>query len=230
MAGRNGALSLLKNYGSDSEGDSGYTSEEEKKRKNEYRSPHEHRKKRRKADEEEDMMVDSPPSASLPRRRKHQCLQKKGAGEDDDYKDMFAVEELLKASRKNSSNRQSLIPLPSELLEDRNSHIDDPSQHQGRVRSIAHERGNWASFIFIPLHLGVYEASFSSFLASLAAVCQDQDLTLQTSTDLHISLSRTLILYLHWIQPLKDYFNQRLRLVPKFLQLEKIPTLYLNYE
>merc|ERR1712179_219041 len=226
--GKNGALSLLKNYGSESEGDSGYTSEEEKKRKNEYRSPHEHRKKRRKADEEEEMMVDNPPSASLPRRRKQQCLQKKNSG-DEDGKNTNEAEQMMEIAPNHPKNN-SLIPLPSEFLEDRNAHIDDPNQHQGRVRSFAHERGNWASIVFIPLHLGVYKASFSSFLASLVAVCQDQNLNLQTSTDLHISLSRTLILYLHWIQPLKDYFNQRLRLVPKFSLWLHGLSVYLNDE
>jgi len=27
---------------------------------------------------------------------------------------------------------------------------DDPALHDGRIRSFAHERGNWASLIYIP--------------------------------------------------------------------------------
>ena len=28
--------------------------------------------------------------------------------------------------------------------------VDDPTQHGNRIRSFAHERGNWASFIYLP--------------------------------------------------------------------------------
>ena len=29
-------------------------------------------------------------------------------------------------------------------------HRDDPADHQGRVRTFAHERGNWATTIYAP--------------------------------------------------------------------------------
>nr|CAH0104460.1 unnamed protein product [Daphnia galeata] len=28
--------------------------------------------------------------------------------------------------------------------------VDDPSQHGNRIRNFPHERGNWASFIYLP--------------------------------------------------------------------------------
>lgn len=62
--GGKGALSLLQNYSSDSEGDSGYTSEDDKKRKQDFRNPHERKRKKRRGEEEEDMMVDTPSAAS----------------------------------------------------------------------------------------------------------------------------------------------------------------------
>lgn len=62
--GGRGALSLLQNYSSDSEGDSGYTSEDDKKRKQDFRNPHERKRKKRRGEEEEDMMVDTPLAAS----------------------------------------------------------------------------------------------------------------------------------------------------------------------
>lgn len=42
-----------------------------------------------------------------------------------------------------------LIPLPEEFMLSRD-HTDDPSLHEGRIRSFPHERGNWASMVFIP--------------------------------------------------------------------------------
>ena len=32
---------------------------------------------------------------------------------------------------------------------------DDPALHEGRIRSFAHERGNWASYIYIPCELSL---------------------------------------------------------------------------
>ena len=47
------------------------------------------------------------------------------------------------------------LPMPSGVLnmfkdEEPNEHEDDPCQHQGRKRTFAHERGNWATFVFVP--------------------------------------------------------------------------------
>jgi len=46
------------------------------------------------------------------------------------------------------------LPLPFNILSmfgDQDKYLqDDPSLHEGRIRSFAHERGNWASLIYIP--------------------------------------------------------------------------------
>lgn len=108
------------------------------------------------------------------------------------------------------------IPLPPELCFAKVVHVDDPVEHEGRIRSFPHEKGNWASILYVPLHLGVYGASFASFLASLVATCQENDVKLTPSTQLHISLTRTLVLQLHWIQPIADDLRVRLGRFPKF--------------
>lgn len=51
----------------------------------------------------------------------------------------------------------SRLPPPSALLNlfnDKNKNSKDdledtPDQHNGRIRSFAHERGNWASYVFV---------------------------------------------------------------------------------
>ena len=47
---------------------------------------------------------------------------------------------------------------------------DSCVQHDGRVRSFPHERGNWASCVFIPLLLTTHQVlldSFTSYLSEL---------------------------------------------------------------
>ena len=50
------------------------------------------------------------------------------------------------------------LPVPSDILcmfggLDKPCEQDDPSLHEGRIRSFAHERGNWASLVYIPRNL-----------------------------------------------------------------------------
>ncbi|KAH0953468.1 hypothetical protein HN011_008585 [Eciton burchellii] len=74
--------------------------------------------------------------------------------------------------------------------------MDDPLNHDGRTRSFKHERGNWATLIYINYavdrhrHLCAWISSTSSKLS-----IQSGNLV----SDLHVSLSRTLILKFHWI-------------------------------
>jgi len=56
------------------------------------------------------------------------------------------------------------LPVPDNILsmfgdQDKSCVQDDPAVHEGRIRSFAHERGNWASLIYIPcqyLNLKIY--------------------------------------------------------------------------
>lgn len=43
------------------------------------------------------------------------------------------------------------LPLPDCIKKlDDPSWLDNPSEHQGRIRSFKHERGNWATFVYVP--------------------------------------------------------------------------------
>ncbi|XP_071538623.1 U6 snRNA phosphodiesterase 1 [Panulirus ornatus] len=209
--GGRGALSLLEYYGSDSDGDSGYTSEDEKKRKHEFSSPHERKRKRRRAEDEEEMLVDTPSSSCHAHHTRPTASSESVMGEGRQRLSDHTMD-----TTSNQLPRSRSIPLPGELLLTREDHVDDPRQHQGRIRSFPHERGNWASLLYVPLHLGVYGASFASFMASLVATCQEQNVVLTPSSDLHISLTRTLILHLHWIYPLTEDLRARVSQISKF--------------
>jgi hypothetical protein len=48
------------------------------------------------------------------------------------------------------------LPLPDsiiKLFDKEKDHEDDPSKHGGRVRTFAHEKGNWATLVYIPCML-----------------------------------------------------------------------------
>lgn len=44
------------------------------------------------------------------------------------------------------------LPLPSilKISSDNDMEIENPLEHEGRIRSFPHERGNWATYAYIP--------------------------------------------------------------------------------
>ncbi|XP_061393696.1 U6 snRNA phosphodiesterase 1 [Musca vetustissima] len=73
--------------------------------------------------------------------------------------------------------------------------IDDPSQHEGRIRSFKHERGNWATYVFVATPKQLLEDVQEMCLKQL-----DTKYDFKICTDPHISLSRTVILQYHFIE------------------------------
>uniref|UniRef100_A0A1A9WDE5 U6 snRNA phosphodiesterase n=1 Tax=Glossina brevipalpis TaxID=37001 RepID=A0A1A9WDE5_9MUSC len=72
--------------------------------------------------------------------------------------------------------------------------IDDPSLHEGRLRSFKHERGNWATYIFVPINADMLEDLQESCLAQIHQLAE-----FKACAELHISLSKTVILQYHLI-------------------------------
>ncbi|XP_012161936.1 U6 snRNA phosphodiesterase isoform X2 [Ceratitis capitata] len=84
-----------------------------------------------------------------------------------------------------------------------NAHADDPTEHDGRVRSFKHERGNWATYVYIKAMSDQLEDMQEVSQGALAGVVD----CLHAIEDLHISLSRTVVLQYHHI----DSFVESLR-------------------
>ncbi|KAI9576095.1 U6 snRNA phosphodiesterase [Glossina fuscipes] len=72
--------------------------------------------------------------------------------------------------------------------------IDEPSLHEGRVRSFKHERGNWATYIFVPISDDLLEDLQESCSAQISKLIE-----IKSSTEFHISLSKTIVLQYHLI-------------------------------
>lgn len=109
------------------------------------------------------------------------------------------------------------LELPGEVLglfKDRTDPFawdDDSSLHGGRVRTFAHEPGVWASYVFVP------SARQSETENLIAYVCRDFDyLRVQDPSTCHVSLSRTVKLRHHWIQPMVESLRSRLAPYPRF--------------
>ena len=79
---------------------------------------------------------------------------------------------------------------------------DNPHEHGGRLRSFPHLAGNWASYVYIPV---LHSDRWNSFALELSSLLHPFKFELMN--DHHVSLSRTVTLKYHWIDPL----SQKLR-------------------
>lgn len=115
------------------------------------------------------------------------------------------------------------------------SQTEDSSLHGGRIRSFKHERGNWASYVYFPCKaVTVYskrpvneahvlishlvpallsvssdhpEEEFGELLDGILSAACARGVVLTVQDEFHLSLSQTVVLRHHWIQP----FTQSLK-------------------
>ncbi|XP_035678980.1 U6 snRNA phosphodiesterase-like [Branchiostoma floridae] len=89
---------------------------------------------------------------------------------------------------------------------------DNPEEHGGRIRSFPHVAGNWATHVYVSFEPDAdFTDGVKHLLGSLEA-----DVQLQQVQDYHISLSRTVPLTFHWIQPFIDSLRDALRHTERF--------------
>ncbi|KAK3757988.1 hypothetical protein RRG08_058300 [Elysia crispata] len=84
--------------------------------------------------------------------------------------------------------------------------MDNPAVHQNRVRSFPHEAGNWVTHIYIPVY---QDKSLVSFVQNLMEQLLPQGFELLP--EFHVSLSRTVVIRHHWIEPLVDSLKDKLQ-------------------
>ncbi|XP_005178112.2 U6 snRNA phosphodiesterase 1 [Musca domestica] len=111
-----------------------------------------------------------------------------------------AEEDVKEVDNHHTETKKLILPKATTLLgkrklPDEDVVTDDPSKHQGRIRSFKHERGNWATYVFV--------ATPKSLLEDLQELCLrqlDSKCDFKICPDLHISLSRTVVLQYHFIE------------------------------
>jgi hypothetical protein len=93
----------------------------------------------------------------------------------------------------------------SQPLTDGGEDHDDTSRHGGRSRQFPHVRGNWPTFIYIPIS---FDDDFNTLVMKLNDKLTSLEgegyptMHLLSSDEFHLSLSRTFPIRHHWIDPL----------------------------
>ncbi|KAM8985172.1 U6 snRNA phosphodiesterase 1 isoform 1-T1 [Ara ararauna] len=102
------------------------------------------------------------------------------------------------------------LPLPADLPGDPEPDeavTDDSSRHGGRVRSFPHERGNWATHVYLPYRV---REEFLELLELLVYRARSHVPSLSAMEEFHLSLSQCVVLRYHWIQPFVSGLRARL--------------------
>ncbi|XP_042352562.1 U6 snRNA phosphodiesterase [Plectropomus leopardus] len=129
------------------------------------------------------------PNKSLSRK----CQEEDGANTGSPASKKPKIQEQVTKTR---------LPLPGRLLDmfpdEEDSQTEDSSLHGGRLRSFKHERGNWATYVYFPYHP---EEEFGELLEELLSLAGARGVVLTPQEEFHLSLSQTVVLRHHWIQP-----------------------------
>ncbi|KAL0621617.1 U6 snRNA phosphodiesterase [Plecturocebus cupreus] len=104
---------------------------------------------------------------------------------------------------------------------------DDSTKHGGRVRTFPHERGNWATHVYIP-----YEAKeeFLDLLDMLLPHAQTYVPRLVRMEAFHLSLSQSVVLRHHWILPFVQALKARMASFHRFFFTANQVKIYTNQE
>ncbi|KAL0968240.1 hypothetical protein UPYG_G00264210 [Umbra pygmaea] len=115
-------------------------------------------------------------------------------------KKLKAEDHIAKAREEDVSNTR--LPLPSSVLDmfrdHENPQTEDRGAHGGRIRSFKHERGNWATYVYFQY---IPEEGFLELLDEMTKVAASHGISLSHAHEFHLSLSKTVVLKHHWIQP-----------------------------
>ncbi|XP_067090781.1 U6 snRNA phosphodiesterase 1 isoform X1 [Osmerus mordax] len=144
-------------------------------------------------------------------RKKHKSEVSSHRNNCDDHESLSVTGTNAKRheSKTKSEPTLSRLPLPDSLLdmftgEGEDSDTENSSCHKGRIRSFKHERGNWATYVYFPY---LPEEEFLELLDEMLALAAAHGVPLSRAQDFHLSMSQTVVLRHHWIQP----FTQSLR-------------------
>lgn len=134
----------------------------------------------------------------------------------------------LEISGKNEQKTKLKIPdTVVNMFSNKEKHKDNPEIHGGRKRTFAHVRGSWASFIHVPYSLENIDFMKEQISKSLACL----DIKWSPCDDLHVTLSRTVSIPHHCIEPLYSELKRELSTEQCFIAtLQPNVRVYVNDE
>ncbi|XP_054026263.1 U6 snRNA phosphodiesterase 1 [Dryobates pubescens] len=110
-------------------------------------------------------------------------------------------------------------PGPEELFS------EDSSRHGGRVRSFPHERGSWATHVYLPYRA---REEFLELLELLVSHARTHVSSLAAMEEFHLSLSQCVVLRYHWIEPFVRRLKERLAAFHRFFCVADQVKVYTN--
>ncbi|XP_036008036.1 U6 snRNA phosphodiesterase [Fundulus heteroclitus] len=137
-----------------------------------------------------------------------------------------------KKARTEELDPKTRLPLPGCLLsmfpdDDHDSQTEDSSLHGGRVRTFKHERGNWATYVYLPYSP---EEEFEELLEEVLSALEAHGLILTRQEEFHLSVSQTVVLRHHWIQPFIQSLKAGLSPCRRFVCTAATLKVYCNAE
>ncbi|XP_041078336.1 U6 snRNA phosphodiesterase [Polyodon spathula] len=124
------------------------------------------------------------------------------------------------------------LPMPGSVLNmfketEEEEGFEDRTQYGGRIRSFAHERGNWATYVYLPY---LAEEESLELVDQLISGAGAHGVSLTRMEEFHISLSQTVILRHHWIEPFVLSLKEGLASGRRFLCVADRLKVYTNQE
>ena len=148
--------------------------------------------------------------------------------EEEEGEDGYLVRKKPRAEPQVTKTR---LPVPGSIMsmfpDDGDQETEDSSLHAGRIRSFRHERGNWATYVYLPYHP---EEEFEEVLEELFSAMSDGGVDLTRQEEFHLSLSQTVVLRHHWLQPLTQSLRADLARCKKFVCYARKLKVYCNTE
>ncbi|XP_061863699.1 U6 snRNA phosphodiesterase 1 isoform X2 [Colius striatus] len=120
------------------------------------------------------------------------------------------------------------LPAPAGLPGDpdpEEAATDDSSRHGGRVRGFPHERGNWATHVYLPYRA---EEEFLELLELLLSHARGYVSSLAAMEQFHLSLSQCVVLRYHWIEPFVRSLKEHLAPFHRFFCVADQVKVYTN--
>ncbi|XP_067358777.1 U6 snRNA phosphodiesterase 1 isoform X1 [Channa argus] len=157
---------------------------------------------------------ESETGVAAPATSKNKSCSRKCQKEDGSYS-CCPVRKKPKTEEQVTKTR---LPLPGCLLamfpDEVDPETEDSSLHGGRIRSFKHERGNWATYVYLAYHPSDEFKELLEELLSAAGTC---DVVLTPQEEFHLSLSQTVVLRHHWIQPFTQSLKSGVAHIKRFV-------------